>query len=99
LVGFSAFVKDLAAELAINRSGGKLSRKEGKAIAAIYSGHSPRCGDATLAAAAGIDVLTLSMQTRHRSLSVLQEYVDAVDRWDEGSGLRGIKGGRKKETA
>jgi integrase len=88
-------IKDLVADLAIHRSKGKLTRKEGKAIAAVYSGHSTRRGYASSAAAAGIDVLTMAKQTRHKSLSVLQEYVDAVDRWDEGSGLRGIKGSRK----
>jgi hypothetical protein len=51
------------------------------------------------AATAGIDVLTIRKQTRHQSLSVLQEYVDTVDRWDEGCGLRGIKRGKKKEVA
>jgi integrase len=95
----SRIIKDLVADLAIHRSKGKLTRKEGKAIAAVYSGHSTRRGYASSAAAAGIDVLTMAKQTRHKSLSVLQEYVDAVDRWDEGSGLRGIKGGKNKEAA
>jgi integrase len=92
-------IKELAADLEIHRSGGKLNRKEARAIAAVYSGHSTRRGYATSAAAAGIDVLTMAKQTRHASLSVLQEYVDAVDGWGEGSGLRGIKGGRQKKAA
>jgi integrase len=43
----SRIIKDLVADLAIHRSKGKLTRKEGKAIAAVYSGHSTRRGYAS----------------------------------------------------
>jgi site-specific recombinase XerD len=41
----------------------------------IYSGHSLRAGFATSAAAAGVTETTIARQTRHRSLSVLRNYI------------------------
>jgi site-specific recombinase XerD len=89
-------IKDLVADLAIHRSGGKLTRKEALAMAAGYSGHSVRRGVATSMAAAGADVLRMAKVTRHKSISVLQEYVDQVEGWGDGSGLKGIRGGKQE---
>jgi hypothetical protein len=86
----SLVMKNLAADLAMHR-GEAATRTEAKAKASKVSGHSLRSGYATSAAAARIPVLTIAQQTRHASLEVLQGYVRSVDRWDEGSGLRGIR--------
>jgi integrase len=90
----SRIMKTLAADLVVHRDGKDM--EAARADARKYSGHSLHSGYATSAAAARIPVLTIANQTRHRSLEVLQGYVRSVDRWDEGSGLRGIQ---RKRTA
>jgi integrase len=41
----------------------------------LYSGHSLRAGFATTAAAAGVNETVIARQTRHRSLTVLRNYI------------------------
>jgi integrase len=56
-------------------------RMAAAAIAGNFSGHSPRVGFITSCAAAGVDALIISNQTRHKSLQMIKRYTRPTTIW------------------
>jgi len=65
------------------------TRKDAKAAAALFSGHSLRAGYATSAAAKELPSYRIQAHTRHKSADMVQGYIRESDRWGK-SGLKGV---------
>jgi integrase len=65
------------------------TRKDAKAAAALFSGHSLRTGYATSAAAKELPSYRIEAHTRHKSADMVQGYIRESDRLGK-SGLKGV---------
>ena len=65
------------------------TRKDAKAAAALFSGHSLRAGYATSAAGKELPSYRIQAHTRHKSADMVQGYIRQSDRWGK-SGLKGV---------
>jgi integrase len=87
--------------VALNRHSQAAGRLRGRGVARIvarrcaavglagdFSGHSMRAGFVTSAAAAGVDALEISNQTRHKSLDMVKRYSRPATIWKSNAAFR-----------
>jgi integrase len=78
---------------AAGRLCGRVARIVARRCAAVglagdFSGHSMRAGFVTSAAAAGVDALEISNQTRHKSLDMVRRYARPSTIWKSNAAFR-----------
>ena len=64
-------------------------RNGGDELVELISGHSPRAGYATSAAARNMPAYRIQSHTRHKSAQVVAGYIREADKWTK-SGLDGV---------